>query len=144
MKIEEITTAWANDGKIDQGHLASAAASVPLLHGRYYKMLIEERLLLIKLKSHQENIAMILDGFFAKTLTISELKEYDLEYSDKKVLRADIQKNIAVHPKMIDITLKIAVQSEKVKYLEDIIKQIHSMNYTIKNIIDVRKFEAGQ
>jgi hypothetical protein len=144
MKIEEITTAWATDGKIDQGHLASAAASVPLLHGRYYKMLIEERLLLIKLKSHQENIAMILDGFFAKTLTLSELKEYDLEYSDKKVLRADIQKNIAVHPKMIDITLKIAVQSEKVKYLEDIIKQIHSMNYTIKNIIDVRKFEAGQ
>ena len=86
---------------------------------------------------------MLLDGFFSKTLTQQELRDNDLEYSDKRVMKVDIAKNIAVHPKMVDITLKIAVQNEKVLYISDILKQIHSMNYTIKNIIDVKKFEAG-
>lgn len=143
MHLDEISTLWAQDACIDDTRLAYAAANVPKLHQKYWKILVDERLLLIKLKSHQDSISLVLEGFFAKTLTASELKEHDLEYSDKKVLRADYAKHIAAHPKMVKITTKIAVQSEKVRYIEDIIKQIHSMNYTIKNMIDVKKFEAG-
>jgi hypothetical protein len=143
MKLEEISTYWAKDSIIDQSALIGAAASVPKLHAKYYAILIDERLLSIKLKNLQENMQIVLDGFFSKTLTQSDLQEFGLVYSDKRVLRADIPKHIAVHPKMVEITMKIAVQAEKCRYIEDILKQIHSMNYAIKNVIDMKKFEAG-
>jgi 3D (Asp-Asp-Asp) domain-containing protein len=143
MKLEEISTIWAKDANIDLSSMVSAAANVPKLHAKYYQILIDERLLLIKLKQHQEALELILEGFFAKTLTQAELTQHGLIYGDKKVLRQDMGKHIAVHPKTIEITTKIAVQSEKVRYIEDILKQVHTMNYTIKNIIDMKKFEAG-
>jgi hypothetical protein len=143
MKLEEISTLWAKDANIDQSAMISAAANVPKLHAKYYQILIDERLLLIKLRQHQEALELILEGFFAKTLTQAELSQHGLVYGDKKVLRQDMAKHIGVHPKMVEIITKIAVQTEKVKYIEDILKQVHSMNYTIKNIIDMKKFEAG-
>jgi hypothetical protein len=144
MKIDELMTLWATDCHIDQTRLASESANVPMLHSKYYTILIDEKLLLMRLNSHRDELMLALDGFYSKTLTIDELKKWELVYSDKKVLRADFAKHILVHPKMIEINLKIGVQTEKCKFLEDVLKMIHNRNFTMKNIIDIKKFDAGQ
>jgi len=143
MKIEELMTEWANDCSIDTTRLMSESAVVPTLHAKYYRIFMDEKLLLLKLHGHKEELALALDGFFAKTLTHDELVKWELQYSDKKVLRADINKHVAVHPKMIELNLRIGVQTEKCKFLEDVLKMVHNRNFTIKNIIDMKKFEAG-
>jgi hypothetical protein len=143
MKIEELQTQWASDAHIDTSSLVHESSKVPLLHSKYYAYLLDERLLLLKLKHHQEELSLVLEGFFSKTLTSEELSKHELVYSDKRVLKVDLEKNIAAHPKMVALTLKIGVQHEKVKFLEDILKMIHNRNFTIKNVIDMKKFDAG-
>lgn len=143
MKLEDLQSEWANDAHINHQALVSESAKVPLLHSKYYKILIEEKGLLLLLRSKQEDLELLLEGFFAKTLTQAELTKHNLVYGEKRVLKADSSKYISTHPKMVELTLKIGVQLEKVKFIEDIIKLIHSRNFTIKNMIDVKKFEAG-
>lgn len=143
MKFEEIITHWAEDSIIDNNRLASESTKIPKMHAKYYRILIDEKLLILKLKERHDELLVVLEGFFAKTLTREELDHWKLVYTDKKVLRADFQKNIDVHPRMVELKMKIGIQNEKIDYLKDIIKLIHSLNFTIKNAIDFRRFEAG-
>lgn len=144
MKIEEISSQWAIDSHINESSLISEASKIPKLHHKYYSILMDERLLQIKLKSRHDELAVVLEGFFLKTLTGDELNQWGLVYSDKKVLRTDVPRHVETHPMLVELKLKIGVQNEKIKFLEDVIKMVHAMNYTIKNIIEYKKFLAGQ
>jgi len=44
---------------------------------------------------------------------------------------------------MISATLKLAMQEEKVNYLDAVIRQINNRGYQIKNSIDWMKFTMG-
>jgi hypothetical protein len=143
MKIEDISKLWSEDSYINESMLVSESSKIPKLHHKYYTVLMDERLLLLKLKSRHDELAVVLEGFFLKTLTGDELNQWGLVYSDKKVLRTDVPRHVETHSMLVELKLKIGVQNEKVKFLEDIIKMIHAMNFTMKNIIDSKKFLAG-
>jgi pyrimidine operon attenuation protein/uracil phosphoribosyltransferase len=143
MKLEDLMTLWAADSEIRQENLVAETTRIPRLHATYYKILIEERTLLMSLKARQEELALVLEGYFGKTLTQEELEKWGLTMTDKRFMKADIGKHVEVHPMMMALKLKIGVQNEKVKFVEDVIKMIHSMNFTIKNCIDMKKFNAG-
>lgn len=144
MKIEEIATIWARDSEIDSNKLVEESTRVPKLHSRYYNILNEERLRQQKLKILHDELSVALDGYFGKTLTVDEMERWQLPpMSDKKFLKAEISRFVEVHPKMVELKTKIGIQNEKVKFLEDIVKMIHSMNFAIKNCLDAKKFNAG-
>jgi hypothetical protein len=44
---------------------------------------------------------------------------------------------------IIELSLKIGMQQEKVDFLADIIKTLHSRGYAIKNAIDFYRFQQG-
>lgn len=143
MKLEEIETMWAIDSNIDQFKLADESLKIPKLHAKYYQIYVREKLTYSKLKENQKVLEEILTGYFAKTLTDEELDEYGLVYSDKKVLKPDIPKAVAVHKDMIDFNLKMAMVYEKVEFLKSIIQQINNRSFIIKDAIQFKMFEAG-
>jgi hypothetical protein len=144
MKTEEIASMWATDSEINPNKLVEESTKVPKLHSKYYHILNEERLRLINLTNLHDELSVALDGFFNKTLTVDEMERWQLPPMDaKKYLKADVARMVEVHPRMIEVKTKIGIQNGKIKYLEDIIKMIHNMNFTIKNCIDMKKFNAG-
>jgi len=144
MKIEDIESEWVKDAKISETDLGGEALKIPRLHSKWYSMLLNEKKILYSITIRKEELAIILEAYFAKTLTMEELKEYELPpSSDKKILRQDIPKHIANYPAMVTLNLKIALQSDKIEFMKDILKQIHGRSFIIKDAIAWAQFSNG-
>jgi hypothetical protein len=59
------------------------------------------------------------------------------------VLKGDIPMYLDADDDIINITLKVGLQQEKIELLESIIKLVMNRNYIIRNAIDWQKFTMG-
>lgn len=143
MTLEEIEAMWLEDVNIDSFKLGDESLKIPKLHAKYYQLYVREKLALSKMKEQQKSLELILEQFFAKTLTDQELDEYGLEYGDKKILKPDIPKYVDAHKDMVTMKLKIAMANEKVEFLKSIINMVQNRSFQIKDAIQWKIFEAG-
>lgn len=143
MTLEEIMNNWKEDCRIDGTKLQSEILRTPNMHQKYWDIQIAEKLLLERLKVRMVEMDILLDGYFSKTLTQKELDDSGLEYTDKRYIKTDIKKHIDVHPKMVEVKLKMAMQHEKIDFLKDCIKMIHGRSFLIKDLIQHKIWEAG-
>ena len=56
MKIDDIMESWSKDSKIDDTELGAESLRIPMLHHKYYKIMIEEALLLKKYEYDYKNM----------------------------------------------------------------------------------------
>jgi len=144
MLLEEIEKEWAEDVNINPLKLDAESLRIPKLHSKYYKMLVHEKMVLIKLKNKLEEKEYILEQFYNKTLTVEELNQHNLPLiQDKKILRQDIPSVISNRPDVIELKTKLGVQHIKIEFLESILKSIQGRNWNIRDAIEWRKFENG-
>ena len=58
--------------------------------------------------------------------------------------KQDLPIHVDADQQVIDMSLRVGIQDEKVSYLESIIKMINNRGFQIKSIIDWAKFTQGQ
>lgn len=144
MLLEEIEKLWAEDVEINPLKLDQESLKIPKLHSKYYKLLVHEKMVLIKLKNKLEEKEHVLEQFYNKTLTVEELNHYNLPlHQDKKVIKSDIPSVIANRSDVIELKTKLGVQHIKIEFLESILKSIQGRNWNIRDAIEWRKFENG-
>lgn len=144
MKIDDIEKEWAKDAEIKDTDLGGEALKIPRLHSKWYGILLNEQRIMHGFIVKKDELSLLLESYFAKTLTLEELKENNLPvYGDKKVLRPDIPKHVATYPDIVQLNLKMALQSDKIAFLKDILKCIHGRSFLIKDAIEFAKFQAG-
>jgi len=143
MNIEEIMNLWESDTKIDKTELGDEALTIPKLHSKYYNILIKERLLLRKLESEMKQLK--LDKFeFLTQGPNEETKQKGWKLPPRgMILKGDIPMYIDADQDMINLSLKIGMQHEKIDFLDSIIKTIINRNFIIKNVIEWQKFTMG-
>jgi hypothetical protein len=76
-------------------------------------------------------------------MTAKELEAADWEPFQLKLLKADVQEYIDADDNVIESKKLLALQEEKVNYLESIVKSLTTRGYLIKNAIDWKKFTEG-
>ena len=59
------------------------------------------------------------------------------------ILKADIPMYMDADQDIVNLSLKIGMQQEKIEFLESIIRTIINRGYIIKNAIDWQKFTMG-
>ena len=59
------------------------------------------------------------------------------------ILKTDVPMYMEADKEIIDISLKIGLQQEKVEFLESIIKSLNNRGYNIKAAIDWQRFING-
>ena len=59
------------------------------------------------------------------------------------ILKPDIPMYIEADKDIIELSLKIGMQQEKVEFLESILKSFQTRGYIIKNALDFVKFSMG-
>ena len=143
MKIEDITSLWDKDSKIDETELGSESTKIPQIHNKYLKIFMGERVQLIRLKAQQKRAKKLLTEYYLGELDREELEELGRDQFYKKVLKQEIDTYIESDDMMIDAILKTSLQQEKVDYLEAILRQINNRGFQIKNAIDWNKFISG-
>ena len=59
------------------------------------------------------------------------------------VLTKELENYIQADQDVIDKKLRLCIQQEKVNFLENILKQLHTRSFNIKNAIEFMKFQMG-
>ena len=143
MKIEEIYKMWSKDLEIDTTNISGESANIPKLHNKYFQVYMQEGMKLKRLKAEYKQLKLAKEQYYRGELDAEELKEHGWSPLGLKILRQDIPAHLDADKDIINISLKIGMQEEKVNYLESIIKMINNRGFQLKHIIDWERFRTG-
>jgi len=141
---EDIHELWAVDCKINETNLAGETKRIPELHNKYYTLYYKEVLRVKKLKADYKTLEFDKREYYDGSMAEEDLRDRGWKPYQKKVLRNEVDKYIQADKEVINLSLKIDYHMERAKFLEDIVKTIHSRNFIVKNMIDILKFQSGE
>jgi Recombination, repair and ssDNA binding protein UvsY len=144
MTINEILNQWEIDSVINKAQLSDESLKSSKLHSKYMNILVRENLKLAKVKT--EYNAKLMEKYILYTEGAHDLatqKAHPYLPKSGKVLKSEVDKYLNADADMIEETLKVANQQEKVDLLRSILKSIEKRSFDIKNSVDHQKFMAG-
>lgn len=143
MNIEEILENWQSDTQIDKTELGDEALKIPKLHHKYYQIYVKERMILRKHESEMKQLKLDKYEFLTQGPN-EETKEKGWKLPPKgMILKGDLPMYIDADQDIVNLSLKIGYQQEKIELLDSIIKSVMNRNFVIKNAIDWQKFTMG-
>lgn len=143
MNINDINELWAVDAIITDD-VFEEEKKIPKLHQKYYKIMIEEGLRLRNEKNKLTELSRDKTEYYGGQMDAAELRERGWQPLGLKILRADVPMYVESDKDIIAQSLTVGIADMKVKYLEDILKMIHSRNFVLKGMIDWARFSSGQ
>jgi hypothetical protein len=144
MSTDDISEMWSLDCKVDETDLARESKKIPELHSKYYNLYYKEVLRIKKLNYDYKELEMAKREWFDGSMAEEDLRDRGWRPNQRKIIRQDLDKYIQQDKEIIQLSLKIDYHTARAKFLEDIVKTIHSRNFIIKNMLDVMKFQAGE
>ena len=143
MKIESIHSLWREDSKIDRMDLGEESLKISSLHQKYIEIYTFEKDRLRKYEAALKILKLEKYEFFTQGPT-HETQEKGWELpAIGKVIRSDVQQYIDADKDVIELTLKIGIQNEKISLLDSIMKNLANRGFQIKNAIDWLKYASG-
>jgi hypothetical protein len=143
MKIEDIFELWRIDSQIDRTELGDESLKIPKLHHKYYQIYSTEKLLLRKYESEFKRLKLEKHEFYTQGPNEdTRAKGWQLP-AKGLILKADIPMYMEADNDIIDMSLKIGYQQEKIDLLESIIKTLTNRGYSIKTAVDWARFMMG-
>lgn len=140
MKIEEIIELTEQALEIDETNLGKESLETPKVYGRLLRIRTNENMLLTKFKWQLKQMYKDKKDYY---LGRSDPTVYKAKPFDLKILKSEVDSYIEADDDIQELSMKIDVQTEKVKYLEDALKQIGNRGFQIKNAIDYQRLMAG-
>lgn len=143
MKLESILLEWDKDSIIDKTNLSEESLKIPHLHSKYLRIFSNESLMLHKMKQDIKKLRLEKYEFYTQGPT-KETQEKGWQLpAQGRILKNEVQQYIDVDDDITSTTLKMSIQSEKVKALEMIINQINNRSFIIKDAIAWQQFING-
>lgn len=143
MNLEEIQKEWDQDAHIDTSQLDHESLKVPILHAKYYKIFIKERLQLKKLEADYRVDEMEKYTFYINGPTKEQHEKGWKLPPQGKIIRTEVDKYLQADQELIQKSLKIMIQREKVEFLQTIIDSLNRRSFIIKNAIDFMRWSQG-
>ena len=143
MKFEEIQKLWTSDCNIDETELAQESVKIPQLHNKYLIFYSNEKLRLKTQRFEHSKLLKLKKEYYGGRMSQEELEAIDWEPFQHKLLKADVEQYVDADDNVIESKKMLALQEEKVDYLEAIVKGLSTRGYLIKNAIDWKRFTEG-
>lgn len=143
MKLEEIFTEWEKDSNIDITELGEESLKISKLHNKYFRILSYERMQYKKLDAELKMLRLEKHEFYTQGPTKETMERGWKLPAVGKILRSDVNNYIDSDRDIVNLSLKIGMQIEKIDLLESIIKVIINRGYNLKVALDWEKFKMG-
>jgi hypothetical protein len=143
MKLESILDLWAEDSNIDTRDLGSESLKIASLHNKYHKIFTHERIVLRKLEMEMKVLKLEKHEFYTQGPTKETHERGWVLPPIGKILKAEVSNYIDADKDIIELTLKIGIQHEKIELLSSIIKSLQNRGFQIKTALDWLKFTSG-
>jgi hypothetical protein len=142
--LEEIQDMWSADAEIDITQLVRETLGVPSLHAKYLNILTSYKLLLRKQYSDFHKLRNQQSRYYCGELSKTELDSLGVQqYLYAKPLKAKLEELLNSDEILVKKMDRIEYINTVVFQLDQILKSIHTRTWTIKNCIELRKFENG-
>jgi hypothetical protein len=143
MNIDEIKNQFVNDCKFDPTQLDVESLRTHDLFSKYGKIYHDERLVLHKLKSKLALERKLRWEYYTGKIDPAIEKARGWKPFGYKVLRNEVDMYLEADEILLEIQDRIALQEEKVRMIEGIIKTIHGRQWDIRNAIEWKKWSSG-
>ena len=143
MTLQEIQTLWSKDAEVDRTALGEEASKIPQLHSKYFKIFSTERLKLRQMELVSKQLYTDLWEYYQGNFDYEMCEEKGWEPFQLKIHKSDITFYIDRNQDWVDSQLKLAMQKEKVDFLESIIKSLNGRGFNINAAINWEKFKVG-
>lgn len=142
--VDEIRDMWKTDAVIDQNHLEKSELQNGILHSRYIDLLVDYKRELALLERDFNKMKKIKISYYKGQMSQEELTElnwqpYQFIISNKNEL-LDV---LSLDEDLNNFTIKIQEVNIGIELLQSIIDKIKNKSWQIKNIIEIKKFNAG-
>ncbi len=143
MKLERIFEEWDADSNFDKTELGDEALKVAKLHHKYFRILTAERITKRQLEADFKVLRMEKYEFYTQGPSKETMDRGWVMPAIGKIIKSDVQNYLDADRDIIELSLKIGIQNEKIDLLESIIKTILNRGYNIKAAIEWEKFKMG-
>jgi len=143
MDYEDIKNMAEKDSKIDGTELDIESIKIPQLHNKYLRMLQDEKLVLRSLLSKKSLLQRLKWEYYTGKMSKEELEHHEWEPFQLNVLKKDLDIYLESDADMNVMKDRVAYQEAKLQFLEEVIKELNSRPWKIKNAIEWRKFTSG-
>ena len=144
MNIEELQDMWDVDSAIDDNYLGEASTTTPKLHAKYIKILINKKLMQIKMQSEYNILRKNKFRYYRGELSRTELETHGWEqWQGIKPLKNEMDEFLTGDDDLNKLQLRVEYLNTMVYMLESVMQQIKSREWQIKNGIEWKKFLAG-
>ena len=141
MNLDEIQESWRNDAIIDVDNLHVESIKIPQLHAKYYNIYNNVSLLKKKSLDDFNKLKKERYEYYSGKSSAEIYSEEPFPYKVRD--KESMNRYIDADNKLSSIRLKNEYYDSMLRYLDDIIKQIHNRTYQIKNAIEFMQFTAG-
>ena len=143
MTLDQYLDTWKSDAVLDLSALDESARNVPLLHAKWWRYYTTERLRFKKLDSDYKVIYRQKWEYFLGKMDDAERETLGWPPLALKILSQNVGIYIEGDAGIQDVLKKKVYLEEILRFIEDVLKQIHQRNYHIKNCIDFLRFKHG-
>jgi len=142
MKLEEIQKVWEEDN-VNDIDLEKETVKVVKLHSKYWNILNDEKILLRKIEKEEPELRIDLRSYYDGTISMEVLEKRNWQPFQKRILKSVVDDHIEANQDWQILRDRITIQNIKIKYLEDIIKNLNQRQFHIKNVIEFKKLMFG-
>ena len=143
MKLEDIQELWRKDSEIDYTELGTESIRIPLIHDKYLKIFIDERIRLKGVEFELSKIVRTKTEYYSGKMSQEELERHGWEQYLGRLLKNEIANYIESDDDVIKLKQQLVILQEKITYLDSVIKMINNRGFQIKNALDWLKFSHG-
>lgn len=140
MKLEDIMDEAEKYLQIDETNLAKESIETPKMYGKLLRIRTNESMLLQRYRFQLKKLYQDKRDYY---LGRADPEIYKAKPFDLKILKSEVDSYIEADDDIQDLTLKIEVQTEKITYLDNALKQVANRGFTIKNALDFLKMMNG-
>ncbi len=142
--IDQLKADWKEDCKINEGNLAKEIANVPLLHCKYVSLLADMKRALKRQQNKYLRMQKAKMKYYKGEMTREDLQKYGWDqYQGNKVLKTEMSDVLKLDDDMIEIDDEVHDLLISVQFLESVMKEINSRNYSLKTMVDWTKMMNG-
>jgi hypothetical protein len=143
MDYDELKKMAEADAKIDGTELDIESIKIPQLHNKYLRLMQDEKLILRSMMSKQSTLYRMKWEYYTGKMSKEDLDHHGWEPFQLNILKKDIDIYLDGDADLNIMKDRIAYQEAKLAFLEEVIKELNSRAWKIKNAIEWRKFTSG-
>jgi hypothetical protein len=144
MTLDDIRKEIERDVRLDDAALDIEALKIPQLHSKYLNFLTDEKLTLSKCEFDMKALLRAKWEYYTGKMSQEELTARGWEPFALKILRNDLDLYLDSDADLIKLKQKSDFQKEKIALLEEVVKELNTRHWKIRNAIEWRRFTNGQ